>query len=256
MIEKNIHLIWYQGWKNFPYDKYGENIEQTKKLNPDWKIFYWDNDSIRAELKNLGQKYLDKYDSFKIMHQKIDYGRFAVLFSRGGISIDSDAKAVKSFNEIPYLNSSNLIVGYSNMDKISTAIHGYENRTINNSVILAKQYHPILREVLDYILNLDCGDKDDFSCVIFTGGQSFNEVLYKHKNEITILPNEYFEACHSSDSGCELPPEAIILHSHAQTWVPKNYQSFAKIYFFIKKNWLWIIFILIIFILIFLSRKK
>lgn len=253
MIPKLAHTIWMQGADKIPAD-YKSNLLETQKLNPDWKILIWDRNSIREELKKLGDKYLQKFDSFHILHQKVDFARYALIYIHGGLSIDADAKAIKPFSEIPYIDEKNFIVGYSNMDKVSTAVHGYENRTINNSVIIASPRHPVLKDVLDHILTLDCRPSDsDFSCVIFTTGQSFNEVLYKHKNEITILPNEYFEACHSSDSGCELPPTAIIEHRHAQTWVPKTHQLAAKAYFFIKQYWFFILFLIVI---LFLALRK
>lgn len=178
---KNINFIWLQGKDQIP-SEYLPNLEATAKLNPDWKIMVWDDASIRSLLRSIGQKYLDKYDSFKIMHQRIDFARYAIIYGVGGLSIDVDAKAVKSFNEIPFIREKDLIVGYGNMDAVGDFVHGNERRTINNSVIIARQQHPILKEVLDHILTLDCKPgQSDFSCIIFTTGQSFNEVLYRHQ---------------------------------------------------------------------------
>lgn len=228
-------MIWHQGWDQLP-SKYLPNIEATISMNPDWRVYKWDNDSIRVLLKSIGQKYLDKYDSFKILHQKIDYARYAIIFAKGGISIDVDAKAVKSFNEIPFINQKDFIVGYSPLDQVGNIAQGNDRRAINNSVIIARQYHPILKEILDYINMLDCKPgQSDFSCIIFTTGQSFNEILYRHKGEIVILDNSYFEACHGNDEFCEFPANSIIQHKHAQTWVPDGHQAIAKVYYWMKE---------------------
>jgi len=250
-------MIWYQGWSQLP-EKYVANVEATIAQNPDWKIFRWDDASIRPLLKYLGQQYLDKYESFKILHQKIDFARYAILYALGGISIDVDAKAVKSFNEIPFINEKDFIVGYSPLDSVGNAVQGNERRAINNSVIISSKNNPILKEVLDYILTLDCkSGQSDFSCIIFTTGQSFNEVLYKHKDEITILDNSYFESCHGNDEGCEFSPNAIIEHKHAQTWVPENYQTLAKAYYWSKKNFIPLaVFIGLIILVIYLFKKE
>lgn len=233
---KIINVIWLQGRENIP-DQYRSNLEQTAKLNPDWRIEVWDEARIRPMLRAIGQKYLDKYDSFKIMHQRVDFSRYAIIFSTGGLSMDVDAKAVRSFNEIPGIGEKDFIVGYGNMDAVGNLVHGNKERTINNSVIIARPYHPILKEVLDHILTLDCRQgQSDFSCVIFTTGNSFNEVLRRHKGEICILDNSYFEACHVNDQACEFPANSIIHHRHAQTWVPEGKRALAKAYYRVKEH--------------------
>lgn len=257
-IPKNANFIWLQGSDQIP-SKYLPNLDQTARLNPDWKILVWDDKSIRTLLKSIGQKYLDKYDSFKILHQRVDFSRYAIMYAGGGgISIDVDAKAVKSFNEIPFIREKDFIVGYGNMDAVGDFVHGNHRRTINNSVIIAKPFHPILKEVLDYILTLDCREgQSDFSCVIFTTGQSFNEVLYRHKGEIVVLENDYFEGCHVNDSGCKFNPDkAIIEHRHAQSWVPEGKQKLAKIYYKMKENRMAIFTALGIIILFFIITSK
>lgn len=256
MIPKRFHVIWIQGVDKIP-SKYLANLEATIAQNPDWQVYKWDDTSIRDLLKQLGQQYLDKYNSFKILHQQIDYARYAIIHAIGGLSIDLDAKAVKSFNEIPYIREKDFIVGYSPLDKVGNIAQGNERRAINNSVIIASQYHPILKEVLDYINTLDCKPgQSDFSCIIFTTGQSFNDVLYKHKGEIIILEKDYFESCHGNDEGCEYDPKAIIQHKHAQTWVPSSHQAIAKIYYWIKAHKVMALGVIVTFILlIFYSTK-
>lgn len=240
-VPKRFHVIWIQGVDKVP-DKYLDNLNATLAQNPDWQVYKWDDERIRELLKSLGPQYLDKYESFKILHQKIDYARFAIIFAAGGLSIDLDAKAVKSFNQIPYISEKDFIVGFSPLDKVGNIAQGNERRAINNSVIIAKQNHPIMKEVLDYINTLDCKPgQSDFSCIIFTTGQSFNEILYRHQGEIIILDNSYFEGCHVNDKFCEWKPDAIIMHSHAQTWVPQSHQLLAKIYYLAKEYWILII---------------
>ena len=235
-IPKKAHLIWIQGADKVPAE-YLKNLDASIALNPDWQFYIWDDASIRKLLTSLGQQYLDKYDSFKILHQSIDYARYAIIHGVGGLSIDFDAKAVKSFNSIPYIQEKDFIVGYSPLDKVGNIAQGNERRAINNSVIIASPKHPILKEVLDYINTLDCKlGQSDFSCIIFTTGQSFNEILYRHQGEIIILDKDYFESCHGNDAFCELPEKAIIQHKHAQSWVPDSHQILAKLYYWVKAH--------------------
>lgn len=254
-VPKIFHVIWIQGVDKIP-SEYVQNLNETIAKNPDWQVYKWDDKSIRELLKKLGPQYLEKYNSFKILHQSIDYARYAIIYAFGGLSIDLDAKAVKSFNQIPYIQERDFIVGYSPLDKVGNIAQGNERRALNNSVIIARPFHPILKEVLDYINTLECKPgQSDFSCIIFTTGQSFNEVLYRHKGEIVVLDNSYFESCHGNDEFCEYAPNAIIQHKHAQTWVPGSHQAIAKIYYWLKEYWLWIVGIIGILLLLSYSSK-
>lgn len=256
-IPKQINVIWIQGCDKIP-SEYKDNLNETISKNPDWKLVCWDDNSIRNLLKSLGPQYLEKYDSFKILHQKVDFARYAIMYGGGGgISIDVDAKAVKSFNEIPYINEKDFIVGYSPLDKVGNIAQGNKRRAINNSVIITKPFNPILKEVLDRILTLDCKPgQSNFSCIIFTTGESFSDILYKHKDNVTILENSYFESCHGNDAFCEYAPNAIIHHDHAQTWVPGSHQNIAKAYYWLKANRTPVIAILLLVILIIILPKN
>ena len=256
-VPKRINAIWIQGWDKLPAE-YIQNVKETIAKNPDWQFVGWDDNSIRSLLQSMGQQYLDKYNSFKILHQKIDYARYAIMYAGGaGISIDADAKAVKSFNDIPFIGNRNFIVGYSPLDKIGNIAQGNKRRAINNSVIISSPYHPILKEVLDHINTLECKEgQSDFSCIIFTTGQSFNEILYKHRDEIEILDSSFFEGCHVNDESCEWKPNAIIQHEHAQTWVPESHQMLAKFYYWIKAHKALTLAIILGVILLFTSSGK
>jgi len=112
MIPRTIHQIWMQGWGQLP-DKYLDNVQSIADKNPDYKILKWDEKSIRDIVKYLGEDYLRKYDSFTTLHQKIDFGRYSILYAMGGISVDTDVKAYKSFDETPHINDSNFIISYN-----------------------------------------------------------------------------------------------------------------------------------------------
>src|SRR5271166_3819149 len=100
MIPKIIHSIWFQGWDSLP-EKYYENIASVGRHNPDWQYIKWDSESIRNLIRGLGDDYLQKYDDFKVMHQKIDFGRYAIIYAHGGVSVDTDVFALKGFDETP-----------------------------------------------------------------------------------------------------------------------------------------------------------
>jgi len=94
MIPKIIHYCWLSG------DPYPELIEKCinswKRVLPDYKIVLWDTKQIDIN-SNLWLK--QAYESKKYAFAS-DYVRFYALYNHGGIYLDSDVEAVKSFDDI------------------------------------------------------------------------------------------------------------------------------------------------------------
>jgi mannosyltransferase OCH1-like enzyme len=89
----------------------GGNVERLRSLNPDWKHVIWSDADLRGMCQRLGKKYLKCYDSYKYMHQKIDFGRCVALWMHGGISVDMDVYALQPFDRLPFVRSQVLVVG-------------------------------------------------------------------------------------------------------------------------------------------------
>lgn len=247
MIPKNIHFVWYQGFANLP-DKLRPNVQSVIDKNPDWKPFFWDDVSMQKELKNLGQEYLDKYNSYKLLHQKIDFFRYASLYSLGGVSIDTDIIALKGFDSVPNIETSDFIV--------SEKPH---SKSINNATIFSSKNNPILKHVIDNIDTEPCGEyESDYKCIQrTTGPYAFNKLLKPFKNEIIILPKEYLEPCASLDSYCKISPNLTILdHRHELSWLKPWHKNVIKSYFVAKHYKYQILIALIIIIALILILRK
>lgn len=243
-IPKIIHQIWLQGFGQLP-EKFKSNVQSVIDKNPDWEHIEWDDNSIRELVKSIGQQYLDKYDSFKLLHQKVDFGRYAILYVKGGVSVDIDVVAIKGFDELPNLETSNLIV--SNLSN---------NRALNNATILASPKNPILLGLLNYILILDCTSaQSNFTCIQkTTGPDAFNKYLRDYKDQITTLDSSYFESCSGYNDYCELNPNAILDHQHEGTWLPESFKSALGFYHWMKEH-KWILILIGILLLILILRK-
>lgn len=224
MIPKLIHLIWFQSWNEFP-ERFHNNVRSIIEKNPDYKIFYWDDASMQEELKTIGQEYLDKYNSFKLLHQKIDYFRFAILYSRGGISVDTDVLALRGFDELPNINTSDLIV--------SEKPH---SKSMNNATILANKNNPILKYLIDNIDTTPCREgESNYKCIQrTTGPYAFNKLLQPFKDQIVVLDKVYLEPCASLDSYCSPSEESVLNHLHELSWLKTWHKNVIKSYFVVK----------------------
>lgn len=242
MIPKNIIQIWIGG--KVP-DKYLQNIESVKKLNPDWQYTLYDEAGIREAIKSLGENYLSVFDNLKLLHQKVDYGRYALLYKFGGASVDVDAIALKGFDETPGLGASDFIVSKNS-----------NNQFINNATILVSKKNLLMKDILDGI-NPDCSKYiGETSCILnTTGPYYFTNFLNNHLNEISVLNNKYFEPCSGYDKNCTAKPETIILHQHEGTWVNPFYKTVLTTYHNIRPYRI-IIFVILLLIVLYIIFKK
>lgn len=257
MIPKIIHQIWFQGFNNLP-EKYIDNVKSIRELNPDWQYIQWDDSTIKLLLYTLGQAYVDKYNSFEHIHQKIDFGRYAILYTYGGVSVDVDVVAYKNFNETPYINEKDFIVSYNSSNAFENYIKSGRTLIINNATILVNKNNEILKGLLDHILTLTCDiNESKYKCINETTGvKEFTNFLDQYKDQIIVLENSYLEPCSGSDNYCEIKPNSIVDHQHAGTWVGDTNKNIAQSWYWAKghKTELITVFIIIV-ILIFIIVK-
>lgn len=253
-----IHAIWYQGWSQLP-EKYYDNVKSVIEKNSRWIYKRWDEDSLRESVAKLGPEYLAKWESLPYMHNKIDMGRFAVLFLEGGASVDLDVIALKAFDSTPYLNQSNFIVSKNSSNGFENMIKNGQSVSLNNATILTSQYNPIMKGLLDHLLELSCEiNESKESCIQnTTGPKEFTTYLNKYKDQITILPNVYFEPCGGSDKwGCELKPESILNHVHEGSWVSERNKKISRIWYWVKAHRVPILSIVLLFIIVITLSTK
>lgn len=245
MIPSIIHGIWLQGFDKLPA-KYSSNVQSVIDLNPGWTYMKWDDKSIREALATIGPAYVAKYDSFSLLHQKVDFGRYAVLYLYGGVSVDIDAKALKGFSSLPGIGSSDFIVSKNSSGQF-----------INNATILVSAKNPLMLSLLDSVSGSCSSFITKTGCVYSTTGPgAFTKFVKVHSSSITVLPSSYFEPCSGRDPYCEVGPDTILDHRHEGTWVHPLFDSVSKLGFTVRRYQSMILFLIIILVFIILINKK
>lgn len=95
MIRK-LHFIWVDkydfGNTNFLIpEKYRRNIENWKRLHPDWTVEIWNGERIINMMDQVGDlRVYDVFQNYKNFICKLDLARILILFSEGGLYIDLD----------------------------------------------------------------------------------------------------------------------------------------------------------------------
>jgi len=95
MIPKIIHQTgpdeskWHPIWK--------ECSESWKNTFPDFQYMYWTDDDLRNLVRDEYPEYLELYDNFSHHIMRIDFARFCILHSYGGIYADLDTYCYQNF---------------------------------------------------------------------------------------------------------------------------------------------------------------
>lgn len=258
-----IHMIWFQGKHNIP-DKYTSTITCLGDVNQDdWIIKISDSNDIEYLVNKYD--FTDVYEKMIHMHQRIDFGRYLLLYEYGGLSMDMDICVMRPLRVLGELWSTDkLVVSRINLDLIEQMAYNTICGDINNAIIYAREPgHPVLRELLDTVcstMNKPMKQDNAFKEVLYTTGPcTFSQVINAKSNKelVLILKPQYFEPITVTNKCLTRPDLAVVIHDHEMTWVPSNTQSLLKVYIFIKKFGLSILIcILLIIIMIFIIRLK
>lgn len=98
MIPKIIHQTgpdeskWHPIWK--------ECSQTWKNTFPDFQYMYWTDDNLRNLVKEQYPEFLELYDSFPHHIMRVDFARFCILHSYGGIYADLDIYCYKNFYDL------------------------------------------------------------------------------------------------------------------------------------------------------------
>jgi len=232
-IYKIIHQIWMQGFAEAPPEiqKY---MNINKSLNPDFRYKFWNEAKIISLMEEHG--YLETYNEFIYMHQKIDFAKYVILYYYGGIYIDGDAVCQKSITPLLEENRNyHFIVSKLNCNCLENYIHCNYSYCLNNGILYARPQAKILKILIDSIhYNHVCPDKiPKMICIEQTTGPTrLTDIVVKNLNKkIKILEPEYVEPCILDV--CHITKNTYIVHKHNGTWfTPEN----KKLYTFYMNN--------------------
>ncbi len=147
---KIIHQIWFQGADKIP-DKYTKNIDTTRHNNQNFEYMLWDDEKIK---NTLPEKHKQKYESFKYMHQKIDFAKYVILNMFGGVYIDIDAYSIKSLEPLLLkYQKYDMVVSKMDMNFIEKYVICRNKSFINNGIIISKKNIKSLNKLIDYFKN-------------------------------------------------------------------------------------------------------
>jgi mannosyltransferase OCH1-like enzyme len=278
-FNKNIFICWIQGEGHLnthpKASLFNENIKNWQLLNPDWNVKLVSDIDLRNACKTFSKKCLALYDSFDLIHLKIDLGRYVLLYLYGGIYVDIDMYVLRS------LQTSNKVQRL--LDKASTNIHllglstlnlnlqesfifiGRPN-VINNAMMISTKNNPILFLAIQTIIskakkysNINSYSKIQNS----TGPVFINKFFSKFidypldnkKFHIELFPHYFFEPTPPYGLS-DIQEKTIAIHKMELSWIPPHIKTSIKLYYTIKPFVFHIILsLLIIYLYKYISHK-
>jgi hypothetical protein len=218
-VPQIIHQIWHT-WK--PGSKPTEEMlafrDEIKRLHPEWKYVFWDNDSSRELIAQHYKFFLPIYDAYDAPIKRADAARYFILHNQGGVYLDMGFKAFKNLE--PLLQGWDFIAAEQDLLEHS----------VNNAFMASIPAHPFLDLV---IKNL--APKKDLFVLHATGPNFLTESLLEYQArapQIKILDHKYIfpfawheantpkvQRCLKAPFDCgQLYPEAFMFKKFAASW--------------------------------------
>lgn len=228
-IPKIVHQIWFQGCNNIP-KKYYANIASVRKYSPDWKYKCWSDKELYEQCLQYNDQCAATYRNYKHMHQKMDLARYVILYNIGGMYIDMDCEVLQPLDNIPGLDTKDIIICRSASTTVENILMttSLNTKVLTNGVILSSPKNIYIKSLIDDVLKVNCDTKynplykNKQYCILkSTGPVMFTNIFTKYANDpnVLILDNDYFEPCFSLDKSCSSSNKTIINHKHELTWL-------------------------------------
>ena len=263
MFPKKIHQIWISFTGRQISEKDQKYIKTIKKFHTDWEYKLWGEKDVNLFLDSIPQKYKNTYNKFKLIHQKVDFIRYLILYYQGGAYIDLDVEAIKSLNNIIEENKDyDIILSGVNLNMVESYFMCDAKTCINNGIIIAKPLNPDLLNHINYVveqyksLKVPCSgliNSNNFYCIQnTTGPKIFTKFLNPEKaiSKIKILDYTTLEPC--KRNVCDIKDNTILIHRHEATWVHPTMRKCGDIYVKYK----YYIYIIILLIVLLCLNKK
>ncbi|PRW60525.1 glycosyltransferase sugar-binding region containing DXD motif family [Chlorella sorokiniana] len=250
--------------------KYRANMRRRRDLNPTWQVRVWSDADLKAAAAALGVA--GAYNAATIMNQKIDLGRYCVLYVHGGITVDMDTWALQPLDSLPNLHSlDRLAVSLTATNSLESAVlrkgcfrfptSSQLCSFVNNAFLLAPPQDLVLLHIIQH-----CSRKlldppsaawgKELHVNGTTGPDQLNQVISQlPAGMVTILPHTYFEPCAGYDPFCVLPPQAVMTHEHEGTWISSSFRAASSLWYHVKHHWALLVFATVVLWLL-LKRRR
>ncbi len=211
MIPKKIHYCWF-GRGEKPKDAL-KCIESWRKFCPDYEIIEWNEDNFDVS----AHPYTKQAYELKKWAFVSDYARLYIVYNEGGIYLDTDVEAVRSFDD---LLDNEAYMGFEDEKYVNT---GSGFGAVNGHAFLLENMRAYDGESL---VNKD-GEISPVSCPVYTT-KLLNDRGLKNDigeiqkiSDVTVYPREYFCPYNYITGVMKMTENTYSVHLYSMSWLGK-----------------------------------
>lgn len=215
MIPKKIHYFWFGG---NPKPKLVQKcIKSWKKYCPDYEIIEWNESNY--DVTKI--PYMEAAYDAKKWGFVTDYARLDIIYSYGGIYLDTDVQAIKSFDSLLEYGG---FAGFESEKYVNTGLG-----------IGAEPGHPIIKKLMgsyeDISLFAHNSQPEFVACpridtsVLVDIGLRQNGTKQILSDSFLILPTDYLSPKSFSDGMIHITENTISIHHFESSWFSQEKQK-------------------------------
>lgn len=217
MIPKVIHYCWF-GKGEKPKLAY-KCIDSWKKYCPDYEIIEWNENNFDI---NCCPYVKEAYESRRFAFVT-DYVRLYVMFTQGGIYMDTDVEVTRNLDEF----------------LVHKGFSGFESETqIPTGIMAGEKGFPLFEKLLSYYDGrhfLDKNGNQDTTTNVITITAMLSERgfipngKYQVVDEFALYPRDYFCPLDDSTGVMYDSKNTATIHWFNKSWVPQRLRVRSKI---------------------------
>lgn len=220
MIPKTIHYCWFGG-KNKPKDVL-DCISSWKKYCPDYKIIEWNEQNYDVHKNRyMSDAYKEKKWAFVS-----DYARIDVIYTYGGIYLDTDVEVLKSFDA---LLDEEMFCGFESRDPLMKKYGMKYDEAVSFGLGFgAVKGHKVLKDLLDLYTHLNFYNSDGslnlIACpyyqteVLIKYGLAANQQTQRFNGGIAYSPEYFCPQSNLTNEMLHLTSNTYSIHHFSSTW--------------------------------------
>ena len=222
-IPKIIHQIWVG--KNPIPEKYKEYMKTWLIIHPDWEYKLWTDEDV----DDFPWRNKDLFLQAENPGMKSDIWRYEIINQYGGLYVDTDMEAVRSFE--PIHSRLEFYAGYC--DHYSLIACG---------IFASKPNSPILNKIIENLrksISHHNFDSFDFNAILFATGPFFftkiiKEILLTLDRSVNIIfPEPYFQPIRCENRGVaktrielrNISKICFAIDYNGCSWVPEEFEN-------------------------------
>ena len=196
-IPKHIHRMWRSG--HIP-DRFKGNWVHCQEVNPAYNVTLWDDAATESLIQKHYPWFMPVYRSYPYTVERLDAGRYFIIYHYGGIYIDMDVDCKVPFDEI-FKNT-------SREKPFEVMIGEGLPLGLTNSFFAATPKHPFMHSMI-YHLSTSLGWylTPYWSVMASTGTLYISKIYLRYacKDQIHVL-------------AADLHKKVYMVHEHAGHW--------------------------------------